>query len=251
MKQQITVSVVIPVYNGSHLLQRAVDSTINQYGSMEVLIVDDGSSDGIQQVVKKYAGNPDIRYIRNERNMGVAYARNRGVRLARGEYIAFLDADDWWEPEKILRQMEVMKRTGSVMSYTGRYIWKDKRRRISYYVPDTLELRELLQCNFIACSSVLIKRSAALEFPMHEGKGIHEDYLTWIRVLRKYGKIYGVPEACLNYYVHRDSKSGRKISSMVMRIRTYKKAGIGMMQSVRYSLGYYLEWISGLRKEMS
>lgn len=251
MKQEITVSVVIPVYNAGRLLQRAVDSALNQYGNMEILIVDDSSTDGIGQVVRKYAGNPKVRYIRNKQNMGVAYARNRGVRMAKGEYIAFLDADDWWEPGKIHRQLDVMERTGSVMSYTGRYIWRNRRRKICYFVPDTLELRELLQCNYIACSSVMIRRSVALEFPMQEGKGIHEDYLTWIRVLKKYGRIYGVPELFLNYYVHRDSRSGKKVNSMIMRVRTYKEAGIGMVQSVRYSFGYYLEWISGLRKEMS
>lgn len=249
MKQQITVSVVIPVYNGSRLLQRAVDSTVNQYDGMEVLIVDDASTDNIGQVVKKYANDPNIRYIKNERNMGAAYSRNRGVTLARGEYIAFLDADDWWEPGKIKRQIEIMELTGSVMSYTGRCIFRDGQRLWVYHVPPLIKLEDILKCNYIACSSVLIKREVALEFPMDEGKNIHEDYLTWVRILKKYHYICGIPESYLNYTWDRNSRSGLKWRSVLMRWNTYCSLGLKRKAAVRHMIGYYANWMNGLRKD--
>lgn len=102
------VSVIIPTYNRITTLPRAMDSVLNQtYGNLELIVVDDGSTDGTQEYV---LGLPDkrIRYVKGDGNRGPAAARNLGVKLARGEYVAFQDSDDEWHLDKLEKQMPVL-----------------------------------------------------------------------------------------------------------------------------------------------
>jgi glycosyltransferase involved in cell wall biosynthesis len=97
------ISGIVPAYNGERYLQETLDSMLAQtYQALEVIVVDDGSTDGTAKVVAGYGDK--VRYLRQE-NSGPAIARNRGIDAARGEFIAFLDADDLWHPEKLMRQM--------------------------------------------------------------------------------------------------------------------------------------------------
>ncbi len=101
------ISVVIPTYNRAAFICRAVDSALGQtYAPLEVVVVDDGSKDDTREVLRKYGDR--IRYVAKE-NGGVSSARNVGVREATGEYIAFLDSDDTWVPEKLAVQMDIFR----------------------------------------------------------------------------------------------------------------------------------------------
>ncbi len=96
-----TVSVVIPTYNRAHLVGRAIQSVLNQtYHDFEIIIVDDGSIDNTEDVVKSL-NDPSIRYTRHDQNRGGSAARNTGIKMARGEYVAFQDSDDEYLPEKV------------------------------------------------------------------------------------------------------------------------------------------------------
>jgi glycosyltransferase involved in cell wall biosynthesis len=104
------VSVIIPTYNRAHCLARAVDSALNQsHAEVEVVVVDDGSSDGTGDLVRsRYDGNPRVRYLW-QANAGVAGARNTALAAAAGDYVAFLDSDDWWQPWKLQLQLTVLR----------------------------------------------------------------------------------------------------------------------------------------------
>jgi len=109
------VSVVIPTYNRRRKILHAVQSVLDQtYSAIEVIVSDDASSDGTESVLREFIQRQDrrIRYVRSEANCGVSAARNRGISLARGEYIAFLDSDDSWDPQKIERQVQVAQTLG-------------------------------------------------------------------------------------------------------------------------------------------
>ena len=108
------VSVIMPVYNGEKYIRKAVESVYEQEVSLELLVIDDGSTDHTEEVLSAYEGREDFRYIKNQQNMGAAGSRNRGVGLAQGTYIAFLDADDWWEPGKLKEQLKRLEETGYV-----------------------------------------------------------------------------------------------------------------------------------------
>ncbi|MCK4529078.1 glycosyltransferase, partial [candidate division WOR-3 bacterium] len=100
------VSVIIPTYNRVHLIGRAIQSVLEQsYQDFEIIVVDDASTDNTGEVVRSLK-DERIRYIRHEKNKGAAAARNTGIKVARGEYIAFQDSDDEWLPEKLEKQMK-------------------------------------------------------------------------------------------------------------------------------------------------
>ena len=102
------ISVVIPAYNHGRFLREAIDSVLAQtYAPLEIIVVDDGSTDDTEQIVRSYGDR--VRYIRQQ-NAGVGAARNNGIANARGEYVAFLDSDDLWLPEKLAVQVEYMRR---------------------------------------------------------------------------------------------------------------------------------------------
>ncbi|HEX2565854.1 MAG TPA: glycosyltransferase family 2 protein [Burkholderiales bacterium] len=113
------VSVVIPTFNRAYCLGRAIDSALSQtHRRCEVIVVDDGSSDGTAQLVAaRYGHDERVRYAR-QRNRGVSAARNRGLALARGKYVAFLDSDDVWHPWKIAVQIACLEHAGAGMIWT-------------------------------------------------------------------------------------------------------------------------------------
>lgn len=194
------VSVIMPVYNGEKYIRKAVESVYEQGVSLELLVIDDGSTDHTEEVLSAYEGREDFRYIKNEQNMGAAGSRNRGVGLAQGTYIAFLDADDWWEPGKLKEQLKRLEETGYVLCSTGRELMKADGSSTGRTIPvkEKITYRELLKHNSINCSSVILRRDVAREFPM-EHDDSHEDYITWLKILRKYGCAAGINKPYLKY----------------------------------------------------
>lgn len=235
------ISVVIPVYNGEKTVGRAVRSALVQDTDTEILVVDDCSTDGTKKALEPFVKRGEIRYIQNERNLGVAETRNRGVAEARGEYVAFLDADDYWLEGKLSAQLARLRETDDVICSTARRLCckGSARNGQIIHMPDRVTYRELLGCNSIACSSVLIRTEVAREFPM-ACDSIHEDYLTWLKVLKKYHTCSGIDVPYLQYSLSDSGKSGSKLHSAKMTFGVYRKAGLSFLQScgcfVRYAL---------------
>lgn len=122
------ISVVIPSYNGAETLFQAIDSVLCQTTKtpLEILVIDDHSTDDTMEKMGRYGENDRVRYIRNETNKGASASRNHGVQLAKGDYIAFLDADDYWDPEKLEKQEKALAKTGDVLCCTGRELIYDQ-----------------------------------------------------------------------------------------------------------------------------
>lgn len=238
------VSVIMPVYNGEKYIRKAVESVYEQGVSLELLVIDDGSTDHTEEVLSAYEGREDFRYIKNEQNMGAAGSRNRGVGLAQGTYIAFLDADDWWEPGKLKEQLKRLEETGYVLCSTGRELMKADGSSTGRTIPvkEKITYRELLKHNSINCSSVILRRDVAREFPM-EHDDSHEDYITWLKILRKYGCAAGINKPYLKYRLSEGGKSRNKLKSAAMTYNVYRYAGYGRIRSCIFSvLMLYMEY---------
>lgn len=114
------VSIIMPSYNTGRFIGETLESVLSQtYPNWELLIVDDCSSDNTDAAVGPYLADARIRYLKNEKNSGAAVSRNRALREAKGKWIAFLDSDDLWEPDKLQRQISFMKDKGCSFSYTN------------------------------------------------------------------------------------------------------------------------------------
>lgn len=226
------VSVVIPAYNCAEIIGRAIDSALAQEVALEIIVVDDHSDDALKAALEPYLQNPAVIYLRNPEKLGASGSRNLGVSRARGTYVAFLDADDYWRPGKLKKQLQAMKATGAVLCCTARELMDPRGVSLGKVIPvkEHITYRELLKHNSISCSSVLIKTPVAREFPMdHEDS--HEDYIMWLRVLEKYGFACGINEPLLVYCHSTTGKSGNKLRSAAMTFKVYRYMGFGPIKS--------------------
>lgn len=220
------ISVVIPAYRCASTIPQALDSVLRQEVPLEILVINDGSPDELDQAMAPYLEHPAVRYIKNETNLGAAGSRNKGVALARGEYIAFLDADDCWADGKLRKQLDALERSGAVLCCTARELLNPEGVPTGRVIPvrEKITYRELLKHNSISCSSVLIRADAAREFPMHH-EDSHEDYIMWLEVLQKYQFACGVNEPLLKYRLSNTGKSGSKLQSAKMTFMVYRYMG--------------------------
>ena len=244
MKENPLVSVIIPAYNSEKYIVKAIDSALEQDVPVEIIVINDCSSDGTEAAVGKYSGLPNVHYYKNERNMGAAASRNWGVALAAGKYVAFLDADDWWEPGKLRKQLELIEKENMVICSTARELMNPDGSPMGKSIPvhERISYRMLLKQNEINCSSVLLKRDVALEFPM-EHEDCHEDYITWMKILKKYQYACAVNEPLLKYRLSSQGKSGSKLKSAMMTFKTYRRAGFSCPKAAVCFISYALNGI--------
>lgn len=237
--QRPLVSVVIPAYNCSRTLGQAIDSALAQEVSLEILVLDNGGTEDLTGVMERYGDNPVIHYRRNEENLGASGSRNLGVKLAQGKYVAFLDSDDWWEKDKLKKQLARLEETDEVLCATARELVTPEGELTGRVIPVSEEItyRQMLAGNSINCSSVLLRTEVAREFPMcHEDS--HEDYIMWLRILQKYGKACAVNEPLLKYRLSSSGKSGNKLNSAKMTFKVYRYMGFGFVKSCWCFLRY-------------
>jgi glycosyltransferase involved in cell wall biosynthesis len=209
-----TVSVIIPTYNRAQLLAFAVLSVLNQtYQDFELIVVDDGSSDNTVDVVTGFRDNR-IRLIRHSTSKGGAAARNTGIRSSIGDYLAFLDDDDEWLPDKLRLQMNIFRVSSSTIGcvYTGYlYIERSSGSVISRTVPQKKgDLSEALlrgNCLGSGGSSVVLTRECINAVGMFdEDLPSYQDYDLWIRISKQFSFDY-VVEPLVRVYVHNNSIS--------------------------------------------
>ncbi len=238
------VSVIIPAYNCAGYISKAIDSALNQEISVEIIVIDDGSTDNLDEVMERYRDNPALCYVKNEKNLGAAETRNKGVRMAQGSYIAFLDGDDYWAEEKLKKQLTAIKKEKTVLCATARELIFPDGSSTGKIIPvkTCITYRELLKHNSINCSSVLIKKEVAREFPMHHSDS-HEDYIMWLEILKKYDWVCGINEPLLKYRISNKGKSGSKIKSAKMTFMVYRYMGFNLFTSVMCFCSYALHGV--------
>lgn len=239
------ISVIMPAYNAEAYIEQAVASVFSQEVPLELLVIDDRSTDSTVEILKAYEGREDFRLISGSKKLGAAGARNLGIQEARGEYIAFLDADDWWEDGKLAAQLEILQSTGCVLCCTGRDLMNPDGSFTGKYIPvkPVITCRNLLLHNSINCSSVVVRKEAILKFPMEHAEDSHEDYLSWLRILDKYGPAYAIDKPYLKYRLSKGGKSRNKAKSARMTYNVYRYMGFSPLKSCLCFISYALHGI--------
>lgn len=212
------VSVVIPTYNRGYCIDKAIHSVLMQkYIYIEVLVCDDGSTDNTQKKVSEIAFHDRrVKWLPGEHTGLPSVARNKGIRKARGEWLAFLDSDDVWMPDKISTQLEISKSRNQSALCSNALRVKDGNQQGNYLnskVPEMLDFKNILNSNQIICSSVLVKRELVIMsglFPTESKLKALEDYALWLRLATSVPFFY--VDRPLLYYTDDPAQSIRKHS---------------------------------------
>ncbi len=206
----LTISVVIPTYNRAHTLLRAIKSVVSQtLKPAEIIVVDDGSTDNTRELVAAHF--PDVLYCYQD-NLGVSAARNKGIKLASGEWIAFLDSDDEWLSEKLQVQKELWSRDSDCRLVHSDEIWVRDGVRVNK--PKRYQTRQgriyqyCLPLCAIAPSSVVIEKNLLLEVGcFDETLAVCEDYDLWLKVCASYSVLAALKPLLIKYGGHTDQLS--------------------------------------------
>ena len=244
------LSVLMPVHNAAATLAASVASVQAQtLGDWELWLIDDASTDGSGALAAHLAaGDPRIRVLSLPANRGAAAARNAGLEQARGRYIAFLDADDLWQPDKLAAQLAHMAATGAAISFTG-YSRADAEGRLVERVraPARVDHATLLKRNVMGCLTVIYDSAITGKVPMPDLRRQH-DYALWLDLVRRFGPAAGLDRDLAIYRIGRASLSANKAGAARDVWRVYRGCqGLGLLPSLWF-FGHYT-WY-GLRHRL-
>ncbi len=241
------ISVVMPAYNAKEYINDAIKSVLEQtYSSLELIIVDDCSTDETLDIIRGFAETDKrVRFYENDKNIGVAMTRNRGMSHASGEWVAFIDADDMWYPEKLERQLSLaLSETADVIycSYAlvrgvdGVFI-KD------YIVPRGTDYKEMLKENVMSASTVMLRREITEKY-LFGDKFVHEDYVYWLSLVKSDFKCVGAADILSAYRVNRGSRSENKLRAAKNRWEIYRKSErLSLFKALAYFMIYAVRGI--------
>lgn len=208
------ISIIVPVYNVEKYIAETIDSVLAQtYPHWELLLVEDCSSDGTVNTIVCYLekkSDSRIRLIRQPSNQGAARARNRGLEEARGRYIAYLDADDLWMPDKLGKELAFLREKSAAFVFTG-YEFADEEGVGTgkiVRVPETLSYRQALSNTTIFTTTVMFDTDKIPRELLKMPEIKSEDTALWFKVLREGYLAYGLDENLVKY-----RRAGRTLSS--------------------------------------
>jgi glycosyltransferase involved in cell wall biosynthesis len=205
------VSVIVPTYNRGYCIAACLRSVLDQsFKNFEIIVVDDASKDDTRAQVDS-VGDPRIRYVAHEKNKGGAAARNSGIRVAGGEFIAFLDSDDYWHPEKLDKQISALQKLG--LGYGLSYTWiscvDEEGKEVLRINPDIDGdcFQEMLVSNFIGSfSNIVVRKALLLEVgALDETFRSCQDWDLFIRLTRR-AAVHCLPEYAVRYLISTSDK---------------------------------------------
>lgn len=231
------ISIVLPSYNCSTFIRAAIQSVLDQsYSKWEMIIVDDCSSDDTVEFVLPFVEQDSrISLIKLTENSGAAVARNRGIEVARRRYIAFLDSDDLWLPNKLEKQLIFMQTNNYPFSFAA-YDKIDSNGQVLGHigVPDKICYSDLLKTNSIGCSTAVYDTKYFGKVKMSLIRK-RQDLSLWLKLLKKTDYAYGLNETLAQYRVRTNSISANKVSAAKFTWRLYREVeGLNLIEA-----GYY------------
>ena len=234
-----TVSIIMPCFNSQKFIGEAINSVLAQtFLDWELIIVDGGSSDNSIALIEGYCeSDPRIKLLQNEDDQGPAHARKLGILRATGSFIAFLDSDDIWHPDKLFYQVSFMKQNNINFSYTlyGDYSHNSANEITRYYkCNESFNYTQALVKRGIGCLTVVIHRSLFSDDILNVKNTSHgEDYLWWLLILKKGETAHGLMKPLALYRDNPNSISKKRFSHYTTLWSSYRELlGLGVTHSM-------------------
>lgn len=248
------VSIIMPSYNTAPYIRDTIQSVLDQtYQNWELIIVDDCSTDNTDEVIQPLLIDRRILYLKNDRNSGAAVSRNRALREAKGKWIAFLDSDDLWVPEKLEKQISFMEQNNYAFTYTDYMIQLNGTWLPYIYTgPSVVNRRKMYDYCYFSTITVMYEREK-IGLIQIENLRKNNDYAMWLQAIEK-SNCYRLPE-CMSYYIKHEGSvsSGSKFklikwhyklfhdgmhkNPFVSIVLTVRNLFFGVLKKVRYKEG--------------
>lgn len=227
---QPLVSIITPMYNSEKFILKTIESVINQtYSNWELLLIDDGSTDNTIQIVEVFKQKySNIKLIQNLTNLGAAQSRNKGILEAKGDYIAFLDADDLWKPNKLDLQIQFMQTHNCDVSFSSYEQIDENGKPLNKLVQalPKLTYNKYLKTNYIGNLTGMYNAKTLGKITSPDLRK-RQDWLLWLAAIKKSSKpALGIQESLAYYRVRQNSISSNKIELLKYNYLVYKK-GLG------------------------
>ncbi len=239
---QELVSIIMPNYNSDLFIAESIESIFAQtYENWELILVDDLSTDNSINVIETLiADDKRIKLIKLSKNSGPAVARNIAIKESKGRYIAFLDSDDLWMPEKLSKQLIFMQKHNITLSFTSYYHIEEDSETIinSIRVPSKVDYNELLKKNIIGCLTVMLDTEKLGKVYMQDIRK-RQDYALWLGILKKVPYAYGLDEMLGYYRVRANSVSSNKILASKYNWKLYREIEKLPLHKAIYYFGWY------------
>lgn len=225
MKQPL-VSIITPSYNSKRFIVKTIESVKSQtYQNFELLIVDDCSKDGSFEYIKEYVGeDAKVKVFQLEKNSGAALARNYGIQRANGKYLAFLDSDDLWHPQKLEKQVAFMEQHNYLFTFTNYKMIDEQGKDLNREVlcPTSMTYKQLLRNTTIGCLTVMlnIERLGKVQMPNLQP----EDTALWLKILRNNERAYCLQETLASYRIVGNSASSNKLKVVKKMWAVYRES---------------------------
>lgn len=224
--QEPLISIITPSYNASLTIVETIESVRKQtFQDWEMVIVDDCSTDDTPAILKRYEQKDEriqVKYLKH--NSGAAVARNEALKHAKGRFVAFLDSDDRWKPEKLERQLRFMLSNNYAFTFTGYEFVTNEGKPLNKQVaaPSRISYNDMLKNTIIGCLTVMIDRYKVGPIQMPNIR-TRQDLATWLAILKKGIPAYGLNENLAEYRIGNPSISKNKWKAAKMNWFVYRK----------------------------
>ncbi len=236
------VSIILPSYNTEKYIADAIESVLSQtYNNWEMIIVDDGSTDNSIQIIDEYVRRDKrIRLIKSDKNCGLPSARNKAIKVAKGRYIAFLDSDDMWLPEKLEKQINFMKANRAVLTFTAYRKIDENGNIISKVlnVPETVTYEQLLRTCVIGVLTAIYDTRILGKLYMNLINQ-SEDYCLWLKILKMGHVAHGLNRCLALYRIRKKRMSRNKFIKAIYQWRIYRqREALSFFKSIYCMINY-------------
>jgi glycosyltransferase involved in cell wall biosynthesis len=234
------------MFNSEDFISETIHSILNQtYGNWELILVDDNSSDNTIELVESFINQKsNIKLIKNRTNQGAAVSRNLGIKLAQGDYITFLDADDLWKPNKLETQLAFMKKQNCDVCFSSYDLINEEGKSLNKRVKalPLLSYDKLLKSNYVGNLTGMYNAKVLGKVTAPNLRK-RQDWLLWLAAIKKSGKpAYGIQESLAFYRVRENSMSSNKLGLLKYNYLVYQKGlGFSILKSIYYLLRFLIE----------